>query len=301
MVPHALRLVIGNDQRVLLPACVLAGGTLLLLADTLARTLLAPQQLPVGVITALLGVPTFLLLLLRRGAPAMNAARLLRTAGACGCRPGARMLVDGLDLARAAGRGLGRAGAQRQRQDDAAAHAGRPAAHRRRARSGWPGGRSPTGRRGDAARQRGLLPQVLADAFSARVLDVVLLGRHPHLARWDWESEDDRRIARAALAAVDLAGFEARDVLTLSGGERQRVGLAALLAQDPLLLLLDEPLAHLDLHHQVAAAEHLLRLARERGKAVRAGAARPEPGAPLRQPRAGAVAGRPPCRAGGAR
>jgi iron complex transport system permease protein len=68
VVPHALRLVIGNDQRVLLPACVFAGGSLLLLADTLARTLVAPQQLPVGVITALLGVPSFLVLLLRKGA-----------------------------------------------------------------------------------------------------------------------------------------------------------------------------------------------------------------------------------------
>lgn len=67
VVPHALRLLLGNDQRVLLPACVLAGGSLLLLADTLARTLVAPQQLPVGVITALLGVPSFLVLLLRKG------------------------------------------------------------------------------------------------------------------------------------------------------------------------------------------------------------------------------------------
>ena len=69
VVPHALRLMIGNDQRVLLPACALAGGSLLLLADTLARTVVAPQQLPVGVVTTLLGVPTFLWLLLRRGAP----------------------------------------------------------------------------------------------------------------------------------------------------------------------------------------------------------------------------------------
>jgi iron complex transport system permease protein len=67
VVPHALRLAIGNDQRVLLPACALAGGSLLLLADTVARSLIAPQQLPVGVVTALVGVPTFLFLLLRRG------------------------------------------------------------------------------------------------------------------------------------------------------------------------------------------------------------------------------------------
>jgi iron complex transport system permease protein len=66
VVPHALRLALGNDQRVLLPASALAGGTLLLLADTAARTLLAPQQLPVGVITALVGVPAFMFLLTRK-------------------------------------------------------------------------------------------------------------------------------------------------------------------------------------------------------------------------------------------
>jgi iron complex transport system permease protein len=66
IVPHALRLAIGNDQRVLLPASALAGGGLLLLADTLARTVIAPQQLPVGVITALTGVPVFIFLLMRR-------------------------------------------------------------------------------------------------------------------------------------------------------------------------------------------------------------------------------------------
>jgi iron complex transport system permease protein len=65
VVPHALRLALGNDQRMLLPASALAGGTLLLLADTAARSLLAPQQLPVGVITVLVGVPAFMLLLLR--------------------------------------------------------------------------------------------------------------------------------------------------------------------------------------------------------------------------------------------
>ena len=66
VVPHLVRLAAGNDQRLLLPACVLAGGSLLLLADTLARTVIAPQQLPVGVLTALIGVPVFLFLLSRQ-------------------------------------------------------------------------------------------------------------------------------------------------------------------------------------------------------------------------------------------
>ncbi|MCP1726842.1 iron complex transport system permease protein [Natronospira proteinivora] len=65
VVPHMLRLILGNDQRLILPASALGGGILLTLADTLARTMLAPEQLPVGVITAMLGVPTFLYLLYR--------------------------------------------------------------------------------------------------------------------------------------------------------------------------------------------------------------------------------------------
>ena len=65
IVPHLVRLAVGNDQRLLLPASALAGGTLLVLADTLARSVIAPQQLPVGVLTALIGVPAFLLLLAR--------------------------------------------------------------------------------------------------------------------------------------------------------------------------------------------------------------------------------------------
>ncbi|MFW2438997.1 MAG: FecCD family ABC transporter permease [Arenicellales bacterium] len=63
IIPHTLRLIGLRDYRLLLPAAVLAGGSFLLLADTLARTLLAPQQIPVGVITALIGVPVFLVLL----------------------------------------------------------------------------------------------------------------------------------------------------------------------------------------------------------------------------------------------
>ncbi len=65
IIPHLVRLVVGNDQRVLSPAAALAGGTLLTLADTAARTVIAPQQLPVGVLTALIGVPVFLFLLAR--------------------------------------------------------------------------------------------------------------------------------------------------------------------------------------------------------------------------------------------
>jgi len=65
IVPHLMRLLVGSDHRVLLPASALFGGLFLVISDTLARTVMAPQQLPVGVVTALLGVPLFLLLLNR--------------------------------------------------------------------------------------------------------------------------------------------------------------------------------------------------------------------------------------------
>lgn len=113
----------------------------------------------------------------------------------------------------------------------------------------------------DAALVRGWLAQTAPDPFATTVQETALAGRHPHLGRWEWESAEDARLARAALAQVGLAGFEARQVATLSGGERQRLGLATLLTQAPSLYLLDEPLAHLDLNHQIASLELLARQA----------------------------------------
>jgi len=120
----------------------------------------------------------------------------------------------------------------------------------------------------ERARHRGFLPQDNVDFFPATVLETVLVGRHPYLSRWQWESAADVRRAEEALADVGLGGFEAREVGSLSGGERRRVALAALLAQDPQLLLLDEPSSHLDLANQIATLDVLARLARDRGKSV---------------------------------
>lgn len=105
------------------------------------------------------------------------------------------------------------------------------------------------------AKQRGYLTQHHSDPFPSTVMETALIGRHPHLGRWDWESTEDHEITRTALAEVDLAGFAEREVQTLSGGERQRLAIAQLLTQRPQLFLLDEPLTHLDLSHQVAIME----------------------------------------------
>jgi iron complex transport system ATP-binding protein len=118
------------------------------------------------------------------------------------------------------------------------------------------------------AQRRALMPQSAPDAFSASVLDIVMLNRFPHLTGWGWEREADREAARAALRLLGLTALATRDVLSLSGGERQRVALAAVLCQDAPLLLLDEPLSHLDLHHQIDCLEALGAWTHEPGRAV---------------------------------
>ena len=107
----------------------------------------------------------------------------------------------------------------------------------------------------EAALRRGWLAQTAPDPFATTVLETALTGRHPHLGRWEWESAGDAKLARQALQEVGLAGMESRDIQTLSGGERQRLAIATLLTQAPALYLLDEPLAHLDLNHQIAVLD----------------------------------------------
>jgi iron complex transport system ATP-binding protein len=117
------------------------------------------------------------------------------------------------------------------------------------------------------ARRLGLLTQNTDDPFPSTVLDTVLIGRHPHIDFWRWESDADRELARTALASVGLATFADREIGTLSGGERRRVAVATLLAQNPDVFLLDEPINHLDPHHQIDVLR-LLRARADSGHAV---------------------------------
>ncbi|MDX1443141.1 MAG: ABC transporter ATP-binding protein [Gammaproteobacteria bacterium] len=118
------------------------------------------------------------------------------------------------------------------------------------------------------AQRLGLLMQSYEDPFPATVLDTALIGRHPHIGFWQWETETDVEIAREALARTGMAELEHRDVHELSGGERRRLAIATLLAQDPDVFLLDEPVDQLDPFHQMRLLKYFQQLAHEQQRLV---------------------------------
>jgi len=119
--------------------------------------------------------------------------------------------------------------------------------------------------RREIARRIALVPQDTHAAFDFSVLDMVLMGRYPHLGAFALEGADDVALARDALAATGTSALEHRTFATLSGGERQRVVIASALAQAADVLLLDEPTASLDVGYQLEIAGLLRRLNHERG------------------------------------
>ncbi len=119
--------------------------------------------------------------------------------------------------------------------------------------------------RRDIARRIAVVPQEFSTPFAFTVRELVSLGRTPYLSFLGTESRADWRAIEEALEATGTASLANRVFNELSGGERQRVALAMALAQQPELLLLDEPTTHLDLKYQIGMLELIQRLNRERG------------------------------------
>ena len=118
------------------------------------------------------------------------------------------------------------------------------------------------------ARRVAVVPQMIRLPEAYTVGEIVLMGRSPHLGLWAGESRHDCEVAWAAMRAAQVDDLSERRVDELSGGEQQRVVLARALAQEPQVLLLDEPTAHLDLKHQANVLDLVRGLAQARNLAV---------------------------------
>ncbi|MDD5408706.1 MAG: ABC transporter ATP-binding protein [Candidatus Omnitrophica bacterium] len=117
-------------------------------------------------------------------------------------------------------------------------------------------------------RRTAFVSQDISIGFSFTVMELVLMGRIPHLKRLQFEGKRDMEIAREKLFLTDTLSLKDKRIDELSAGERQRVIIARALAQEPELLFLDEPTSHLDIGHQVQTLDLLKKLNRKNGLTI---------------------------------
>ena len=279
LVPNALRLGFGRDQRVLLPASVFFGGGLVAALDGLSRSVIAPAELPLGVLTALAGCPLLYLLLRQavrepslphvhsqtrpEGPIGIRASDLTAAYAANLALDGIHFNIDGPTFVAVLGdNGSGKStllrlltGLQLPTRGSVTLCGTAPLHSLSSGHAAW-------------------LPQTPVIAPGLPVRDVVALGRHAQLAgNWLWRvggtlAAADGVAVEQALAALDLTNRAGEDIGDVSGGERQRALVAMVLAMDPTVLVLDEPTASMDFANSNRVFALLRQLGVHRGRLV---------------------------------
>ncbi len=280
VVPHLIRLVSGTDNRLVLPASALAGALLVLLADTTARTVIAPRELPTGAITALVGAPVLVYLLVGRKRSRTIADRGLEIADApfnsqfSILNSQFRLRLQNINFSY--DHEILAAINLEVRPSEIVALLGPNGAGKSTLLNIAAGKLQPKSgeillqeksltelSRREIAQQVALVAQAHDLHFPLTALEYVVAGRFASTTGIGFDTPADIQLSLQALAATNTAQFAARPFNQLSSGEKQRVVLARALAQQPSLLLLDEPTANLDLAHQIALLTLVKRLTRE--------------------------------------
>ena len=262
VVPHLIRLLTGASYYRVLPLSVLLGAAFLILADIPARVLTDPAETPIGVITAFIGAPFFLVVLRARQGVTMSELELREV----GVAYGRAVAVASFSTTVGSGEWLGLIGPNGAGKSSLLRAVVGLAACTGEVRVDGElmASRSPRRRAQLVAYvpQEPLIPDDMTGA------EYVLLGRSPYVGYFASPTRHDREMVAGVLERLDLGSFALRRLGTLSGGERQRLVIARALAQEAPILLLDEPTSALDIGHQQQALELVARLRREHGLTV---------------------------------
>jgi len=261
VVPHAVRLLFGASHRSLLPLALAFGAAFLVVADVMARSLMAPAELPIGVVTAFVGAP-----LLRARPRAEEPPVSSIECRDLTVRRGGRAVVREVSLTVAPGSWAALVGPNGAGKTSLLhALCGLLPSEGELEVAGIDPRRAS---RRDVARSVALLPQQPVVPEGVTVRQLVALGRMPYLRLMRSETLEDRRAVERALLRLDLLPLADRAATTLSGGELQRVVLARALAQEATVLVLDEPTSALDIGHQQSVLELVDELRRSDGRTV---------------------------------
>ncbi len=267
VIPNIARALVGSDNRYLIPASALMGADITVLADVVSKTLIPPYVIPIGVVLSMIGAPPYLLtIIISRGGLGMVMSKAVLEVRDLECgydRPVIRDVninVDGGGLVVLMGgpNGAGKSTLIKCILGVARVFSGSIRVN---------GKDALRMDRREIAKLVSYVPQNHAVAYPVRVFDAVLLGRLPHMGFRP--SKLDIDTALNAMRRLGIEHLANKLVTRLSGGEAQLVHIARAIAQGGgVLMLLDEPTSNLDLKHQVAVMETLIRIAREDGIAV---------------------------------
>ncbi len=253
IIPHIVRGFSGSDHRILMPLTALSGGLFLIWADILARSILTGVELPIGIITAIIGAPIFIYIIVKRQYN-FGGKQMKLSVEHVSYQINQQPILQDISLKTLEGQFVGLIGSNGSGKSTLL-------------KSIYKTLKPDAGEmylddlnilqsaEKKVAQQMSVVSQFNELSFDLTVEQMVLLGRTPHKAMLEKENQRDFSLVEQALQQTGLEGYRQRSFLSLSGGEKQRVVLARAIAQDPKFMILDEPTNHLDIRYQLEILE----------------------------------------------